>query len=549
MAIKKTVVINVDTSQAIKSMDSLSDEIEKQEKLLKKLNEIYETAPKGRNEELKKRIDDLTKSIEKQKASVDQLGTSLDSTTGKSNLTVDVDAVQVDTGKTSVDQLGTSLDTVSTKAENASRNLSDVGDNGGAIAVLDRLTGGLATQIRDAAEASKLFNFQLKAMRGALIATGIGALVVALGLIVVFWDDINELITGANATLERHNEILQEQVTLDESIITGLEKEKELLILQGKSVVEINKRIDDKLALLRENNQILINNLKLELLEAEAVEIQAAWWQRILFLRSPSLRKQADLKAQDEHEKELIALRAELEILEQKDDQIAITQFRIANPELAGEGISLPTVISANELSPLDAARVGSNNIANDMIRVNNQDLADGTIKLSQFVRDEQGRIEITSSQARIQIALNTASILTSLAEEGSNLSKAYAISQATINTFLGVTAAISETYTIPAPLSTVLRFSNAAAIAAMGFAQVKNILSTSSTSSSAPGGLGGAGGRPATPSFNIVEGTEGSQIVDSINNQDAVTRTFVVGSDVTSSQELDRSIVESSSL
>jgi len=94
-----------------------------------------------------------------------------------------------------------SFDKVDKEAKQASASVDEVTKNGGAIAILDQLTGGLATRFRDAYEASRLFSFSLKGMRTALIATGIGALVVALGLVVAYWDDIVDFVTQANEKL------------------------------------------------------------------------------------------------------------------------------------------------------------------------------------------------------------------------------------------------------------------------------------------------------------------------------------------------------------
>ena len=93
--------------------------------------------------------------------------------------TSNLDEVAVD-----AERLASSLDDVSEEGKKASKSVDEVAGNGGAIAILDQLTGGLATRLKDAFEASKLFNGSLKATRGALIATGIGAFVVALGLVV-----------------------------------------------------------------------------------------------------------------------------------------------------------------------------------------------------------------------------------------------------------------------------------------------------------------------------------------------------------------------------
>ena len=124
MAITKTIVIKADTSDAVNAFDNLTESIDKNERELVKLQQIYEKAPASKNQALKKRIDKLSGSIDKQKQSV-------------KNLTKE---------QKSSNKVGEST-------------LGSVRDNGGAISVLDSVTGGLATRVRDAAEATKLFNF------------------------------------------------------------------------------------------------------------------------------------------------------------------------------------------------------------------------------------------------------------------------------------------------------------------------------------------------------------------------------------------------------
>lgn len=65
-----------------------------------------------------------------------------------------------------------------------------------AVRALDRFTGGLASKLVAVGKAAKLSG---KAMRSALISTGIGALVVALGLVVQYWDDIVGLVDGVSS--------------------------------------------------------------------------------------------------------------------------------------------------------------------------------------------------------------------------------------------------------------------------------------------------------------------------------------------------------------
>lgn len=141
-------------------------------------------------------------------------------------------------------------------------SFEDVTSNGGAIAVLDSLTGGLATKIKDAFEASKLFNFSLKGMRTALISTGIGAFVVALGLAVAYWDDIKDAILGTTRSLEgavERQRFLNQQL---EDELDLLDKQQKLLELQGKSTVNITAEKRKTLLLQRETNIAELKSLE-----------------------------------------------------------------------------------------------------------------------------------------------------------------------------------------------------------------------------------------------------------------------------------------------
>ena len=61
-------------------------------------------------------------------------------------------------------------------------------------------------------------------------------------------------------------------------------------------------------------------------------------------------------------------------------------------------------------------------------------------------------------------------------------------------------------------------------------------------------GGIGGAA--PQAPAFNIVGSSGVNQLSDAIAGQgDRPVRTYVVASDVSTAQELDRNIIESASL
>ena len=128
---------------------------------------------------------------------------------------------------------------------------------------------------------------------------------------------------------------------------------------------------------------------------------------------------------------------------------------------------------------------------------------------------------------------------------------KALAIAQATINAYLGISEVWKAPNIYPEPFGTGVKIASTIAVAASAFANVKKILAVQ-----VPGGGGGGSmpsmesprPAPAAPSFNVV-GTSGvNQIAQGLGNQSPV-QAYVVGSQVTTQQALDRNIVRTATL
>ncbi len=169
----------------------------------------------------------------------------------------------------------------------------------------------------------------------------------------------------------------------------------------------------------------------------------------------------------------------------------------------------------------------------------------------SKKTKEQETKDAEALKDARIQYASETLGNLGALAEEGSALAKGVAVAQATMNTYQGITSALSATVPFPEPYAQALRIANSIAIGVMGLKNVQKILQTKPIEKQAPSiDRGGGGGAPAPPSFNLVEGSADNQIANSLNEQSQQpVKAFVVTSDVTSGQEIDRNIIENSSL
>ena len=101
---------------------------------------------------------------------------------------------------------------------------------------LDRYTGGLASKLVKVGKAATLSG---KAMKTALISTGIGALVVALGLVVQYWDDIKVLVNGVSSEQKDLLETTQKTLDVQEQQLKSTGQMENTLKLQGKSEKEI----------------------------------------------------------------------------------------------------------------------------------------------------------------------------------------------------------------------------------------------------------------------------------------------------------------------
>lgn len=147
---------------------------------------------------------------------------------------------------------------------------------------------------------------------------------------------------------------------------------------------------------------------------------------------------------------------------------------------------------------------------------------------------------------AKINLAQSGLSILGSLAKKGSAIAKGVAVSQAVITTYQGINKALAETTDFTPTQS--LRFANAAAVGIAGLLNVKSILSTNESGQGVSGSVSQNQGQSA-PSFNLVQGTGSNQVAETISQDQRPVQAYVVGSNVTTQQELDRQRTDNSSI
>jgi hypothetical protein len=153
------------------------------------------------------------------------------------------------------------------------------------------------------------------------------------------------------------------------------------------------------------------------------------------------------------------------------------------------------------------------------------------------------------------EIALTGATFgkVAELLGKNSKVGKAFAISQALINTYQGITAELATKAATPFEFG--VKLVNIASVAAIGFKAVKNIISTKADGGgggapsigSAGGGAGGGGSQ--APSFNVVGNSGVNQIAQTLNREQAPIQAVVVANNVTTAQSANRNIVQNASL
>jgi len=137
-----------------------------------------------------------------------------------------------------------------------------------ATRALDKISGGLASKLVKVAKAAKLSG---KAMKTALISSGIGAAVVAIGLLVEYWDDIVDFVSDTNKELEKQIVLNNQNLDAVDLKLRNLKSQIELEKRQGKNADEL---IEKEKALIKEKRETLLKSIEDEKSALRKLEIE-----------------------------------------------------------------------------------------------------------------------------------------------------------------------------------------------------------------------------------------------------------------------------------
>jgi len=261
MAIDKTININVNSKDAVQDITLLNSILEEQEQITiellqeqQKLEQQLKDTPKNSlaaQRQLNNELNHVKDSIKDQNLSVKQLKVQ-----------------QKSLGKGTKDLT------------------NDLVSNGGAMGILNSLTGGLAQQFKDSYEAISLSSKGLGGFKKAMLATGIGVLVVGVGLLVANFDKVKDFLSGissesraAREALEKEAEALNQSIAKQTTELQTVARAYESGALKGenlKNVVnDLNEKYEDANLELDENNELTADSLAFIDNQVKAIKVQA----------------------------------------------------------------------------------------------------------------------------------------------------------------------------------------------------------------------------------------------------------------------------------
>jgi hypothetical protein len=406
----------------------------------------------------------------------------------------------------------------------------------------------------------------LKAFRIALVATGVGAIVVGLGLLVANFDKVKKavmnLIPGLGAVADFFGNLIEavtDFIGITSDATRALDKmveDSEASLKRSEHFLEANGDKYDEYTQRKIKANIDYNKKVKELAEDEVLTEEEKL-KRIADFRAKANREiekaDADRAEKNRKTREEEANKIAEEnrrAYEKRQQELKEQQQR--DFEIAMAGAEAGRKFDEEQRAIFEENRKLQEEEDEELLNKSIEKLVEET-RAKQEEADNQIMIDEMVRDAKISIADNTLNLINEIAGRGSKIGKAIAVAQATISGIQGAQNAFTTASL--SPITTAFPaypFVQAGLAGAFSLLQIKKILSTDASGKSSPSPTntgGGAGGGQQAPSFNIVGGTGSNQIAQSLAGQQQPLQAFVVGSAVTTQQSLDRNIVDGASL
>jgi hypothetical protein len=251
-------------------------------------------------------------------------------------------------------------------------------------------------------------------IKGAIAATGIGLLLIAVGAIYAYWDDIKGVVSGLTSEQKRLNAEAEKNVKIAQDNLDIISQQENILKLQGKSEKEI---LNMKIAATAE----AIQETKIKLQQQKATrdaQIDAAKRNKailegfISFVQAPIvlLLKGIDLAGK--------ALGEDFGLAKGFTGSIAGLLF---DPEKVATDVDSSIAESEKGLRALENASAGHKLAINNINKEANKKDIDGTKAFDdariQAAKDLEAELKAIRDEAANQLILDEAALLDSFAE------------------------------------------------------------------------------------------------------------------------------------
>lgn len=431
----------------------------------------------------------------------------------------------------------------------------------------------------------------LKALRLALATSGIGAIVLLIGALITAFAKSKDATDEQVSAQDRFNQMLERTNFLLNKNTSLLEASKNQSLLRakiaGKSEEEIFKLersfAEEKTKLLRKDfdkKADLANLFRQKTIElqgdADKKELEAVREQQKKLDDDKQKAKEAfygakqseielslgyDLKLADQQrEAEAKKLEEQRKAYEKRREELAKQreqelldfldfQKKINLADLEQINLKIEERFNQDQ-NLLDGTRLAIEQLDNeDKKRTENE-------KAQSDARKEILKLELQARENQVAGIASALSDLASIAGESTGVGKGLAVASTLISTYSSAQKAYESAFLpIPTPASPALGAVFAGVAVASGLANVKKILSVKAPNLKGGGGSAGASASApsvasAPPSFNIVGNAGTNQIASTIGARQAEPiRAYVVSTQITTAQNLDRNIIQSATL
>jgi len=401
-------------------------------------------------------------------------------------------------------------------------------------------------------------------LRAAIISTGIGALAIALGLLIANFDAVKKYVLNLIPALGKVADFIGNLVNKITDFVgitseagratAKLIKDNEKAIKEGERFLDLNadkydtytqRKIKANLEFKKKQNEFLNDEA---LSEAEKIkfvkEARDKANREILASDEERNAKQneANQKAYEEQQKKIkerrdAELKAEEDYQKQNKENADRRKADLAKGQ---EDIDKENAAKKEEQVKNDAdllERLGDRGKATIKI-------ADDTIETNQRIAQSKialAELEKQKTEEQTNMAMQSLDILSGLVDKNSIAGKAIAVAQSIINTYQGASKAIAQGGTFGPILAGVT--------IAAGLLNVKKIVSTKIPSAKGSGDVGGGGSVPSISSAAPIQAqipqaqmTQlNSSTINALGNQ--AIKAYVVETDVTTNQQRIKAI------